>query len=72
MIEVGVFFTSFSSKILIKLLPTRFITRQDNIIFGTCGKDTAPAQVSIRIQNEVFSENSHCLLLGYVGTSYNR
>ena len=45
-----------------KLLPTSFITRQANIVFGTCGKDTAPTYVSIRIENEVFSENAHCLL----------
>ena len=45
-----------------KSLPTSFITRQDNVVFGTCGNDTAPRQVSIRVQYEVFSENAHCLL----------
>ena len=54
--------TSFSSKFLVILLPTSCKTCQDNVVFGTCGKDTVPTQVSIRIQNEVFSESAHCLL----------
>ena len=45
-----------------KSLPTSFITRQDSIVFGNFGKDTAPTLFSIQIQNEVFSENAHCLL----------
>ena len=45
-----------------KLLPTSFITCQDNVFFETCGKDTVPMQFSIQIQCEVVSENDHCLL----------
>ena len=37
-------------------------TRQNNVVFGIiCGKDTAPTRVSMRIQNEVFSECAHSL-----------
>ena len=32
------------------------------MVFGTCGKDTASTQVSIRIQIEDFSESLHLLL----------
>lgn len=55
-------FIFFSSRFLVISLPTSFKARQDNVVFGTCGKDTAPTQVSIGIQNEVFSESAHCLL----------
>ena len=56
-------FYLFSSKLLMTLLPTSFVTHQDNVVFGTCGKNIKPTQVSIRIQNEVFSESTHCLLI---------
>ena len=56
-------FYLFFFQILGDIAPYKFITRQNNVLFGTCGKDTTPRQVSIRIQNEVFSESTHCLLI---------
>ena len=64
-IEVGAFLPLFffrQTKIWVFLLTTNFETRLSRGFFGTCGKDTAPMQVSIRIQNEVFSESLHFLL----------
>ena len=64
-IEDGAFLPLFFfrlTKIWVFLLTTNFETRQSRGFFGTCGKDTAPMQVSIRIQNEVFSESLHFLL----------
>ena len=64
-IEVGALLPLFIfrlTKILVFLLTTNFETRLSRGFFGTCGKDTAPTQVSIRIQNEVFSESLHFLL----------
>ena len=64
---------SLSSCVLYQLSLTTIIeTPQNNVVSGTCGKDTAPTKVSIQIQNEVFSESAiqnevfsesaHCLL----------
>ena len=50
------------TKFWVFLLTTTFEPCQDNVVFGTCGKDTAPTQVSRQIQNEVLSKSLHCLL----------
>ena len=64
-IEVGVFYPYLFffrlTKFLVFLLTTNFETWHDNVVFETGRKETAPTQVLIRIQNEVFNESVHYL-----------